>query len=67
LNENSGNEDSFKSGCVNALRAFQDAYSYTESTIAGMVYGSAMEAGDIKANENVMRDAFALGKKLAVG
>jgi multimeric flavodoxin WrbA len=62
-----GDEDSFKSGCVNALRAFQDAYSYTESTIVGMVYGSAMEAGDIKANENVMREAFALGKKLAAG
>jgi hypothetical protein len=30
-----------------------------------MVYGSAMDAGQIRSNEKVMQEAFDLGKKLA--
>ena len=59
-----GAEDPVASGCVNALRTFQDAYAYTESPIVGMVYGSAMDAGQIRSNEKVMQEAFDLGKKL---
>ena len=59
-----GDEDPFTSGCVNALRTFQDAFAYTGSEIAGMVYGSAMEAGRIQSNKKVMAEAFDLGKKL---
>lgn len=59
-----GGEDPFASGCVNALRTFQDAFGYTGSRIVGMVYGSAMEAGGIRSNEKVMQEAFDLGKKL---
>jgi multimeric flavodoxin WrbA len=60
-----GGEDPFDSGCVNALRTFQDAFGYIESQIVGMVYGSAMDAGDIRSNQKVMDEAFDLGKKLA--
>jgi multimeric flavodoxin WrbA len=60
-----GDEDPFTSGCVNALRAFQDACGYTQSRIVGMVYGSAMEAGEILSNKEVVQEAFELGKKLA--
>ena len=42
-----GDVDPVKSGCVNALRTFQDAFRYTGSKIVGMVYGSAMKAGEI--------------------
>ena len=59
-----GDEDPFTSGCVNALRTFQDAFAYTGSEITGMVYGSAMEAGRIQGNKKVMAEAFDLGKKL---
>ena len=59
-----GDEDPFTSGCINALRTFQDAYGYTESPIVGMVYGSAMDAGHIQSNKKVMQEAFDLGKKL---
>jgi multimeric flavodoxin WrbA len=59
-----GDEDPFSSGCVNALRTFQDSFGYTESKIVGMVYGSAMDAGQIRFNKKVMQDAFDLGKKL---
>lgn len=60
-----GGDDPFDSGCVNALRAFQDAFAYKESQIVGMVYGSAYEAGEIKGNGKVMQEAFDLGKRLA--
>ena len=59
-----GGEDPFDSGCVNALRSFQDAFGYLEAKLVGMVYGSAMDAGKIKLNEKVMQEAFDLGKKL---
>jgi multimeric flavodoxin WrbA len=59
-----GDKDPFASGCVNALRTFQDGYGYTESKIVGMVYGSAMDAGQIRSNEAVMQEAFELGRQL---
>jgi multimeric flavodoxin WrbA len=59
-----GDVDPVKSGCVNALRTFQDAFRYTGSKIVGMVYGSAMEAGEIKNNKALMREAEELGKLL---
>jgi len=56
--------DPFRSGCVNALRCFQDAYSYVGAKLVGMVYGSALEAGEISSNEALMEEAKELGKKL---
>lgn len=59
--------DPFSSGCVNALRAFQDAFTYTGSEIVGMVYGSADKAGEIKSNKRLMTQAEELGKELVAG
>jgi multimeric flavodoxin WrbA len=59
-----GGEDPFKSGCVNALRTFQDAYRYAGSKIVGMVYGSATDAGEIAHNKALMQEAEELGKRL---
>ena len=59
-----GDNDPFKSGCVNALRTFQDAYGYVQACIVGMVYGSAMDAGEIKKNEALMKEAEELGAQL---
>jgi len=59
-----GGEDPFDSGCVNALRTFQDAYNYVGAKIVGMVYGSAMEAGDIKSDKALLKEAKTLGAKL---
>lgn len=59
-----GDVDPVKSGCVNALRAFQDAYRYAGSKIVGMVYGSAMKAGEIANDKSLMREAEELGKRL---
>ena len=60
-----GDVDPFKSGCVNALRTFQDAFGYVGAKIVGMVYGSAETPGEIASNQPLMERAEALGKKLA--
>jgi multimeric flavodoxin WrbA len=60
-----GDTDPFTSGCVNALRTFQDAYRYAGAELVGMVYGSAMEAGEIGSNAPLMEQAESLGKLLA--
>jgi multimeric flavodoxin WrbA len=59
-----GDTDPFTSGCVNALRTFQDAFRYTGSKMVGIVYGSAMKAGEIKLDEALMVEAENLGKRL---
>ena len=60
-----GDSDPFNSGCVNALRSFQDAYRYAGAEIIGMVYGSADEPGEISSNAELMAQAEEIGKKLA--
>lgn len=60
-----GDTDPFNSGCINALRTFQDCFSYVGAKISGMVYGSAMNAGDIAENTELLKKAEALGKTLA--
>ncbi len=62
-----GGDDPFDSGCVNALRTFQDAYRYAGAEIVGFVYGSAAGAGEIKKNKAVMAAAEELGRQLALG
>jgi multimeric flavodoxin WrbA len=59
-----GGDDPFDSGCVNALRTFQDAYRYAGAEIVGIVHGSAAAAGEIKKNKTVMAAAEELGRQL---
>jgi multimeric flavodoxin WrbA len=57
--------DPFTSGAVNALRTFQDAFSFIGAELVGAVYGSAWKAGEIKKNKILMKAAYELGKKMA--
>jgi len=57
-------EDPFRSGAVNALRAFQDSFNYIGAEIVGMVYGAASKAGEIRSNRALMAKALELGKAL---
>lgn len=59
-----GDADPFTSGATNALRSFQDAAAYVGAEIAGLVYGSADKAGEIKANAALLKDAAELGRRL---
>jgi len=56
--------DPFTSGAVNALRMFHDISAYLGTTIAGAVYGSAFEAGEIADNPELLNQAHELGEKL---
>jgi multimeric flavodoxin WrbA len=60
-----GDTDPVTSGCINAIRTFQDAFRYAGAKIVGTVYGTAMEAGDISQNTDLLKKAEELGKKLA--
>ena len=59
--------DPFISGAVNALRTFQDGFKYIGAEIVGMVYGTADQAGEVKANRGLMEKAYQLGEQLASG
>lgn len=57
--------DPFVSGAVNALRSFGDICNYLGAEIAGMVYGSAGDPGEIEQNQALMEEAYQLGCRLA--
>ena len=57
--------DAFNSGCVNALRTFQDAFGYVGMKLEGMVYGSASDRGEIEGDTDLMNRATRLGQQLA--
>jgi multimeric flavodoxin WrbA len=61
-----GDSDPFNSGCVNALRSFQDAYRYAGASIVGMVYGSADQPGEIASNAELMARAEEIGRELVM-
>jgi len=60
-----GAPDVFSSGGVNALRTFQDAFNFVGAKIVGMLYASAWQAGEVKKNRALLKQARDLGKSLA--
>jgi multimeric flavodoxin WrbA len=61
-----GDTDPYSSGGINAIRTFQDMCRFIGAEIAGIVYGSALEVGDIQSQPKLLEQAFQLGQK-AVG
>jgi hypothetical protein len=59
-----GDTDPFTSGAVNAIRAFQDICRFIDAPVAGLVYGSATNAGDIETQSDLLLEAYQLGQKL---
>jgi multimeric flavodoxin WrbA len=62
-----GDTDPYTSGAINAIRTFQDMCRYIRADIAGMVYGSASEAGETQGRPELLERAYKLGQKLAAG
>ena len=61
--------DPFRSGAVNAPRTFQDMFHFVGADIVGadivgMVYGSALEAGEIMGKPDLLKQAYELGRQL---
>jgi len=60
-----GASDPFEAGCVNAIRTFQDGFSgFLKARMAGAVYASAMEPGELKSDKEVLAKAFEVGVEL---
>ena len=59
-----GDSDVFRSGCVNAIRAFQDICAYTGAEWLGAVYGTADGPGEMLENTELLRAAEELGMKI---
>jgi len=60
-----GDTDPYSSGAINAMRTFQDMMRYIGAEITGMVYGTAMDIGDVQKQPELMARAYQLGEKLA--
>jgi len=60
-----GDADPFRSGAVNALRTFQDAFAYVEAVLVGSVYATGLAPGDVLKKKALLKEAFSLGKALA--
>jgi multimeric flavodoxin WrbA len=60
-----GDVDPFTSGAVNAIRTFQDMARFVGSEMTGLVYGSALAAGEVAGNKALMNQAYDLGRALA--
>jgi len=60
-----GDTDPYSSGAINAIRTFQDMMRYLGGTISGIVYGSAMDVGDVSKQPELLERAYKLGQKLA--
>ena len=60
-----GDADPFRSGAVNALRTFQDAFAYVGAEFVGSVYTTGLVPGDVLKKKKLLKEAFTLGKTLA--
>jgi multimeric flavodoxin WrbA len=59
-----GDSDPYSSGAINAIRSFQDMFRYIGADIAGMVYGTASDEGDVLKQPELLGRAYKLGAKL---
>ncbi len=59
-----GDVDLEASGGVNAVRSLEDMCRFVKADIVGIVHGSAEHAGDIAKKQDLLAQAFELGKKL---
>ena len=59
-----GDSDPYSSGAINAIRTFQDMLRYIGANIRGLVYGTAMDVGDVQKQPDLMERAYKLGEKL---
>ena len=59
-----GDIDPYTSGAINAIHMFRDIFHYLRAEIAGVVYGSASNPGDILKKPEILEKAYQLGYKL---
>jgi multimeric flavodoxin WrbA len=57
-------DDPYDSGAINAIRTFQDMFDYIHADLIGIVYGQALDRGEIRKRVDVLDKALDLGTKL---
>jgi len=62
-----GDSDPYSSRAINAIRTFQDMLRYIGGDLTGIVYGTAMNEGDVQKQPGLLERAYLLGEKLAMG
>ena len=60
-----GDSNQHSSGAINAINSFEDTFRYIGASISGIIHGSAMDAGQIRQNQQLMDNAYTLGKELS--
>ena len=59
-----GDSDPVNSGAINAIRTFQDAFRYVGVRKLRFIYGSALNTGEIRSNQQLMDSAYRMGEEL---
>ena len=62
-----GDVDPYTSGAINAIRTFQDMCRYIRAEVAGIVYGTASDPGEIQGQTKLLERAYQLGQRLGQG
>ncbi len=62
-----GDSDLYTSGGINAIYTFQSIFRYLRAEIVGMVYGTAMDVGDVEKQPELLEKAYQMGERLASG
>ena len=62
-----GDVDPYTSGAINAIRTFQDMCRYIKADLAGIVYGTASDPGEIQSQMKLLERAHQLGQQLGTG
>lgn len=60
-----GDVDPVKSGCINAIRTFQDICAFVSAEWIGAAYGTAWEQGDADNDSALLAAAEEFGKSIA--
>jgi multimeric flavodoxin WrbA len=60
-----GDTNEHSSGAINAINSFKDMFRYIGAEITGIIHGTAMDAGQIKQNKELMDKAYKLGVELS--
>jgi multimeric flavodoxin WrbA len=62
-----GDSDPYTSGAINAIRTFQDMCRYIRAEVAGIIYGTASDPGEIQSQPRLLERAYQLGQRLGQG
>lgn len=61
-----GDSDLYTSGGINAIHMYETMFRYLEMKLAGLVYGTTNEVGDVQKQPELIEKAYKLGQQLVL-